>query len=456
MVVLFQNFNQDSQRLYESINKIEFKANFVCLNETGYLPNNTETPYSYYCKMDSNNEKLENSLPKAAPLFFNQLKVPKYWNIESDMNSGKVFDKSRLKAKIYYATPNSKRRISGVAWYGNNKNVLYYDHYDKHGFRFAKTIVDNNEKPVMKQWFSKIDNSVVIEENLVTNSMFLNKDDKQLIFHDLVDFYIYYLIEKKYNLECILYNSLHYPHFISERLASKYNINGSDFLFWQEQINDDIPGNMKCLVNGTSKRLCHAIVQNHKSYEKMVNIYGEADWFSYLGYILPDSDNKQKNNKVLIVTNSDSIEHIDDIVDRLSSFEFTICSITTMSEKLLALNSFQNVQLLPTVSFEDITNLRKECLFYLDINHFGEVYNSLYDAILNDQIVMSFTNTVHNNNLVLDDMIFQADDWSLMCDKIKTLSVEKKSLMKYKQMQNLLIDRDSIENYHSVFDAIAH
>lgn len=94
----------------------------------------------------------------------------------------------------------------------------------------------------------------------------------------------YYLRKKKYQLDHIFYNTLNQSMMVSLGLQN----DGSDTLFWHEKITNDLPGNMKYLMDN-STRTKHIVFQNYVDWQTWKNKLPNdknVD-FRFLGMIYP-------------------------------------------------------------------------------------------------------------------------------------------------------------------------
>ena len=99
--------------------------------------------------------------------------------------------------------------------------------------------------------------------------------------------------------------------------------------------------------NGT--RTKHVVVENYLDCEKWKNKLprdGKLD-FRFLGMIYPHARGNKLRPEAVILTNSDQIEHLQEIVEALPNINFHIAAITEMSAKLLAFDKYNNVHLYP-------------------------------------------------------------------------------------------------------------
>ncbi len=79
------------------------------------LPEGVTSVYSYYCQMEAGHGK---------PLYFNQIKVPPFWEITGTNGEGEIWEYSEKRAKIFYAEPKHLRHVKNVDWMDKNEKFV--------------------------------------------------------------------------------------------------------------------------------------------------------------------------------------------------------------------------------------------------------------------------------------------------------------------------------------------
>lgn len=111
IILLFDDYGTDSQNLHTSFQLAGFHVPAVVIEDNGFLPENVISVYGFF--LGDYKEALGD---KARPKYFNQIKVPAYWEIRGNNSSGSVHDLHKERAKIFYAEPAHKRRVRIVDW----------------------------------------------------------------------------------------------------------------------------------------------------------------------------------------------------------------------------------------------------------------------------------------------------------------------------------------------------
>lgn len=434
MINLFDNYNNDSFDLHNSLKISGINNKTISINYNGFLPDDVESPYSYYINNDG-------IFLDENPLYFNRLTIPEYWEISANNNFAEIYEYEKLRGSIHYITPTHNRLVHYVEWYDDKGRIFITDHYDKFGKIYAKSSYSLDGE-ILNTSYYDINKREIIVENHITKDIILNLNNGVIkIFKSKLEFTEYYLKEINCYNESIIFNTLSDSFFISNRNPNK----GDDILVWQEDIYDELPGNMNFILDN-NLRTKKIVVPNKGVYNKIMRLAPEnkKNIFEKLGYIYKFRRNIGFNNKVFILTNTDNIESIEYILNNSKDCWFHIAAITEMSSKLMnLLNTTTNVTLHQNASYNKIQDLFKECDTYLDINYENELMDAVRTAFENNMLILSFESTVHNRNYISENNIYNVSDVDKLIDKLKN-SVKneeyKKELIKIQS-----IDANSVE-----------
>lgn len=335
IVLLFENYGTDSRNLHTSFKLAGKDYPVAIIEDDGFLPEGVVSAYEYFLG-DFKNAK---NIP-GKPRYFNQITVPEYWEISANNSGGKVHNLNKERARIFYAEPKHKRLVKVVDWYDDRGVVRSSDHYNKYGALYARTIFNNKGQRVNKSYFS-VDGKEIIMENFVTKDIILNDGDIVKIFHTKKEFVAYFLQKAGYAQHRLFFNTLSTPFFVSQYMPK----NGAeDVLFWQEPIHNEIPGNMRLILDHVATRTTKIMVQKKEAYQKLLALGASADMVHKLGYIYSFQKKNERKPEVLICTNSDRIEQCERLVQALPEMHFSIAALTEMSSKLMSMDKYENVR----------------------------------------------------------------------------------------------------------------
>lgn len=417
IMLLFDKYSLESKNLHASFLAAGKDYPAAVIEDDGFLPDNVISIYSYFL----GDFKKSAQIP-GKPRYFNQIKVPEYWEISANNSNGKVHDLNKERGRIYYTEPAHKRLVKIVDWLDEKGVVRSSDHYNKYGALYARTVFNAKGQRVNKSYFSA-DGKEIIVENYVTRNIILNEGEVVRIFQSKEEFVRYFLVKAGLEDKRIFFNSLSTPFLVSQRFKPGER---KDVLFWQEPVGNEIPGNMRIILDGKSTRTCYIMVQRKDAYEKLLALGAKQDMLQCLGFVYSlKRENKYKPH-ALICTNSDNIEQCEKLVKEIPELHFHIAAVTEMSSKLTGLDVYENVTLYPGVKAHIAEELFSKCDYYLDINHEKEILSAVQTAFLNNQVIFAFDETKHNLIYTAKEHIYKAADVDRMIADLKTVLTDKK------------------------------
>ncbi len=441
MIFITDRINEEAGNLIFSFARSGYDVKTVVSSYDGYMSAGILSPYSFYV-----NGKKE---PKPGmPRYFNQIDLPDYWEIESSTTSGEVHDYEDLRARLFYADPKSMRQLKIIDWLDKNGKVRCSDHYDQYGRRFAQTILDKNQKMVHKSYYDA-EGREVITENLNTGDIILTDGGRNYFFKSKAEFIAHFLEAAGLSAERLLFNSLSTPFFAAERLHRKAG-GSNNVLFWQEPIKDDIPGNMRSILEGNAAGVSVIAVQKRDAFEKIRKLAVDQTRFRKLGYIYPKLRENGGKPEILIFTNSDQVEKLEELIKELPDVHFHIGAVTEMSPKLLIMETHKNVTLYPVIWEEKVDELWRKCDLYLDINQGNEILAAVRTAFINNQLIFAFKNTAHNRMFTKDENIYDPGDYQKMAARIREVLADRNKMREAVRAQRAFANEASESDYQSV------
>ena len=438
MINLFENFNADSADLLRSELYAKINIPSVAIHDNGFLPEEIDSPIKFYCGFRK----------EGHPLYFDKVPLPKYWRIEATGQNANVYDLNHKRAEIIYNSTDNTREVTEVRWLDDNEAISWIEHYNNVGQLFAKTFY-NQGKATLRKYFNQSGKEVIVQ-NLEVGDIFLNYRWYHKHFANIAEFVVFYLKERKYNLDHIFYNTLNESLSVSLGIAEP----GSDIMLWHEPTGNALPENMDFLMK-TKTRTKYIFFQNYREWQKSKSLIPEDTGnvkFDFFGMVYPHPRSNQLRRKALIMTNSDQIEHLKEVVEAMPDIEFNIAAVTTMSDKLLAFKKYANVKVYPNVSRKRTVELFKECDVYFDINHQNEILNSVRIAFEQNMLIVGFNNTLHQPKYVADKAIFAPDDVKKMRELVEN-SLSNRDVMKANiDYQRKMAGDISIDEFKKTFE----
>lgn len=439
MILLFDRYEEHSLQLHTSVLAAGADCVAIACIDDGFLPEDVVSPYRLMSGRTGGGA--------ARPLYFDRLQVPEGWEIRDTGASAEIYDYNILRARVRYAAPSHRRFVSSVDWLDESGRLRSQDHYDQWGSRFAETIYDAAGKMMLKRYFDPQGRESIVE-NLVAGTVILRDPQGERFFRSRTELLVSFLLQHGLEREDILYNSLSTPFFVSERLG-QMGFSATDVLYWHEEIADQIPGNMKGILEKRSARTRQVLVLQESSMAALHKTDTDPALFRRLGYVPPFYRENGGGREVLILTNSDQVEALGPISDALPEFTFHVAAITAMSNKLLAFSRKSNVKLYPNVRPDRIEKLYAACDYYLDINRANEIENAVQRAFFGNQLILAFEETCHRKEIVRPEQRFSLKDPEKLIARLRDLAKDPVKRERALESQRCYAMAETTEQFRS-------
>lgn len=423
-ILLFDHYSRDSQRLHESFLLADCECSAVVLEENYFLPKGVMSVYDMFLGYyEDKGKKL------GRPKFFNEVSIPEHWSISAGIKEseyGKITWQHEEKGRIYYCDSPKKWLVKAVDWLDRKGAVRFRDHYNRYGVICARTVYDGTGKELSKTWFS-VSGREMITENVVTGDLIVNDGKWIKSFRTKRDMILYFFRHAGIDRKRVFYNSLSTPFLIAAQFPGKEK---KDMLFWQENVGEGIPGNMQNILNGYVHRTERIMVQKRRVYYRLLELGIDPRRIQKLGYLYEFRKENGHTPQALICTNSEQIEHCEELVRALPQMHFHIAAITLMSPRLMEMKKYDNVNLYPGAEEKVLNKLFLQCDYYFDINHWSEIVSAVYQAFLHNQLILTFEETAHDREFVADAHIYPVSAFDRMVSDVRQM-MEDAELMKY-------------------------
>ena len=139
------------------------------------------------------------------------------------------------------------------------------------------------------------------------------------------------------------------------------------------------------------------------------------------------------------------------MVQAVPGMHFHIAALTEMSSRLMSVGQYPNVSLYPNVKDKVLDKLFEKCDIYLDINYEGEIADAVHRAFLNNQLIISFEETMHNAYYTADTNIFKEADYKDMAEALNITIQTSQVIDKVLQMQRDWAVAADTEDYKKLF-----
>ena len=381
MLFFFDRYTENVVKLQETMCRLGQEIQIAVLQDNGFLPAGIGSPYEFFTYRGRREELVEKNL------FYNFIDLPEFWEVRLTGWTGGIFDMGREKAKIYFKEPAEERNVQRVEWHMENGWVYKIDYYNKYGLKYASEFLDTDRNVESKVFYSDKNQEIVVEQPVNHMISLLERGTVKNMFDSYVRFVGQYLKEAGFKDECILFVQ-------DEKIF--------------ELLHPEA-GNMWSNVLFTDNGLLN----------KYIGMGGKNGGRFYM---MPENypENNGRGN-ALILTASDRVEKLEYLIGKLPDMIFHIAAHTQVSDKLHKLAELGNVKVYPQVSAQDLKMLWDSCDFYLDINHYREIYNAVDTAHMKNMLIMGFESTVHHRELLAQECVFTENEEEKMALAIKEL-----------------------------------
>ena len=295
------------------------------------------------------------------------------------------------------------------------------ERYDQYGRKIAVTTCDAQGHPLVTTYFEG--DTERLTENHQTGDLILTLDHQPMrIFKNRLDYFVFYLEHRGFDLDGLIYNTLATSFSISLQLGNK-GIKGRDVLVWQEPLHDSLPGNMQLILKSPEIRTKKILIPQNATYHRALQLSSQDQHASFgpLGYLYDFKVKDDIRKDAFVLTNSDQIEALTYLVESLPDVTFRVAALTEMSASLLSMVRYPNVVLYQNISQERIRELLKISSIYLDINHYAEVQGIVRKAFEHQQVILAFSHTVHDRTYLAQANIFEQGKEADLVARIKEI-----------------------------------
>lgn len=387
------------------------------IENVGFKECKTIEAMDLFCGISEKNDML-----KEKELYYAFIDIPQYWSVRADGLNGAIYDNKTKKANIYFKNPIEKRMVSRVEWIDRNNTVYRIDYYNKYGYKYCSENVSGGNV-IGREFYDRNGDIKVIEQNCSKTYTTLGTGISPKSYRGFADYLEAYLKSNEIYDENIWLTSDE----ILNKFAGDYGNFKISYLP-QNRLNSDFKETNQ--TNTSFRILC--------SEEQQVNWYKENSDCKCDRLYLYFENNKSKFGKMeaFIITESDQLEYIEQLINDFPAITFHIAASTNMSDKLTRLDINNNVELYPCITEQKRKGLFEKCDIYLDINHSRELYNAVNQALINNMLILAFDNTAHSKELYPIENIFDSSNYMNMKEALKNIIASRTIFNEYIDRQN--------------------
>ena len=361
---------------------------------------------------------------KKQPLFLNQLSIPTYWEITTDGFEGSVYDRGIKKATIYFHHPIAERWISKVCWYDDAGHITYVDYYGVNGWKFCRELVD--------------------DEGVVHLRTIYNSDGDEVILE--------WVQQNKISCVTPKNNPLIYPSrmtFVKQLLTNL--LEQENICIMEEEILDLISSNEKYDIFYWASSLEEADKVKEKVNQVILTTPKGIKDSPYLHLYGCARERKlQDRPQAVIMTNSEWIEGLEELLLQFPEIDFHVGAVTEMGSRITNLSIYSNLHIYPGISYDFFQELLDKSTFYLDIQYDIEIFESSSCAVEKGVLLYTFNHLTHHE---------EYKKLETCCDTVDALVQHLRQILNSPELYGQLVVRQaeqlgvaSVEDYFQLFN----
>lgn len=409
MIYLTDSFNQTKIQFIEDVMNAGIDVRVVSKSELQV--GNAEV---YFLPMILTNQ-IQPISTEENPLLALNVEVPEFWRIRMDDDQGTIMDYETKRGVIHYFEADLFM-TKKVEWWDTAGKVFRKDYYHKSGWRYKQELYDEAEQVISIHYFSP-ENQLLMVEDVEKQSYTVFDEDRTYFYNEKQVWTI--CVEKlKQENERIVVGDVKLADFLQQKsiiacYTDKMPLEEKAIQQWLALVNE-------------------LYIYHYSVYHKIPrqeNIHHISPLYKVRSDVF--------KHRALIVTHTQDVEKIEELVDALPALEFHIAAITQMGVRLMNLEVKENVRLYPGILQHEFKALLDICTIYLDINHSIEILDSLDEALESELLLFAFQETCHREAYIHPEHLYGTEEVQQLIKKLTQVmnSQEEYTLEMQKQFE---------------------
>ena len=306
------------------------------------------------------------------PLFFNDLSVPELWECWTLGITTYLFDGEERRANIVLREDLLSRTVDRVEWFGQKEEIASIDFYNRYGWRSQQSLLNEGAQPYLEIYLNRQQEEVLLHFVLQGTFLYQTSKGRDQLYANKEELQRAVLKQVLPEKEAILLMDQSLLAFVKELPKERLALctsTGDDLEGIKEQVEQIL------------------VLEDAHLGEK------KEGYTSLSGFV--DVDQEKFQPETLVMTASQEVEGLADLVHDFPQVTFHIAALTAMGPKLTDLAPSPNVRLYPGISLGNYEELLATCSLYLDCNQGEEVMNSSIRALENGLVLFGLKSTVH-------------------------------------------------------------
>lgn len=423
MLYLTKQYNLDEQQFVENVCSSGIEVHVVTMEYTEQTQD-----YIHFLPMLLAKKSVLNQY-KSESLIALKVAVPKYWEICMEEDCATIWDKDIQRGQIFYRHKESYT-VDRVEWWDSQGKVISCDYYLENGWRYKQEIMDESENSISVHYYDA-QNSLLMIKNVERGLYTLFKDE---ITHIYTEDELWQACLEFFDLEneVLVVGDLEIADYLdSQKISAVYS--SKEPIQIQE-------------VEVYLSRVDRLYIYHYSVFESLA----PNDKIHHISPLYPLKMNVN-HHRALIMTHTQEIEKIEEIVEKLPMVEFHIAALTSMGPRLLDLERCENVYLHPGISQAEYESLLEQCSLYLDINHSIEILNAVEESLEKGLLLFAFKETQHRRGFICPEHLASSQAVADLIDAIKKVVVSEEMYHLALQKQWKWMQSSTKEDYNRAF-----
>lgn len=423
MLYLTKQYNLDEQQFVENVLSSGIEVHVVTMEYTEQAQD-----YIHFLPMLLAKKSVLNQY-KSESLIALKVAVPKYWEICMEKDCATIWDKDIQRGQIFYRH-KELYTVDRVEWWNNQGRVISCDYYLENGWRYKQEIMDESEKSISVHYYDA-QNTLLMIKNVERGLYTLFKDE---ITHIYTEDELWQACLEFFDLEneVLVVGDLEIADYLDRQKVSA--VYSSKEPIQIQEIEEYL------------SRVDRLYVYHYSVFESLA----PNDKIHHISPLYPSKMNVN-HHRALIMTHTQEIEKIEEVIEKLPMVEFHIAALTNMGPRLLDLERCENVYLHPGISQAEYESLLNQCSLYLDINHSIEILNAVEESLEKGLLLFAFNETQHRRGFICPEHLASSQAAADLIDVIKKVVVSEEMYHLALQKQWKWIQSSTKEDYNRAF-----
>lgn len=417
MYIFCNEYSEECRLLEDILKAIKADYTFVVEKDHYFLPD------QYVSLMEHVMGRYEDVVYEETALDYGFVDVPQFWQVRAEYGVANVYDMGKKKAVMHAHQFHAKRVVTTVEWLSETGQVYRTDYYNKYGFACCKVWKDLMGKSIMKSYYTKTGKEI-ISYDLQRELIYISQDgpykkyfnsEKELLKDVLKD-----LIEVG---ETIVITSVS-----QARLLKEIDAEGIANVMAVFDRAEDLKAYRELCATGW-KYPVFMLSNSHTAYTQM-----QENEFS-LCYAPSVANLSKKAKNALIVTTTDRLIGVEELITGAPEITFDIAANTQVSEKIKRLEQYSNVRVHACIDENQMKSLMEAAAFYLDINNGRELFEVIRKAAMEELLILGQEATMHNSKYVLSECYFKENALEDMITMLRKLQKDEQLYNQYVKKQ---------------------